>query len=156
LTNKVQARQKSSRHSNTSKVIEQHSQEVSYEGMLPMASELAKYEDILPGVTERLMTMVEERHKHIMNVESIQVEQSADINDKSHVDNTRMITNHRIDIVLKYLIGGALGCGLLWCGFYAMNHGHDNVAMIIFGGGFLTAVSKFVSYIFIKDKSNDE
>ncbi len=156
MTNKVQAKHRSSKHNETNGVVEQHSQEVSYEGMLPIASELEKYEGILPGATERLMAMVEERHRHIMNIESIQVEQNADVNDKSHADNTRMITNQRIDIVLKYVIGGVLGCGLLLCGFYAMNHGHDNVAMIIFGGGFLTAASKFVSNIFKKDKSKEE
>lgn len=151
----MSAKRGNSKQNNNTGVVEHDVQELSYESMLPISSELEKYEGMLPGMTERLLTMVEERHKHIMKMEEKQIDQNADVNRKMHVDNIKGLHNNRLDIVLKYLVGILLGSSLLFCGFYAMNHGHENVAMVIFGGGFLTAASKFVSIIFTKDKSKD-
>lgn len=156
MTNKVQAKRNNSKQNHADGSVEQYSHEVSYEGMLPIASELEKYEGISPGLTERLLTMVEERHKHVMEMEAEQVRQNADVNEKTHAINTKMMRNSWWEIILKYLFGGLFGVGLLYCGFYAMNHGHDNVAIAIFAGGFLTAASKFISSVFTKDKSKNE
>lgn len=156
MTNKVQAKRNNSKQSHSNGSVEQYTHEVSYEGMLPIASELEKYENLSPGLTERLLIMVEERHKHVMEMEVEEAKQNADVNEKTHAINTKMVRNSWLEVIFKYLFGGLFGSGLLYCGFYAMNHGHDNVAIAIFAGGFLTAASKFISSVFTKDKSKNE
>lgn len=41
----------------------------SYSGPIPSASELKKYEDILPGAADRILTMAENQSKHRQKME---------------------------------------------------------------------------------------
>ncbi len=49
----------------------------SYYGPIPPASEMAKYEDIQPGMADRIMAMAEKQSEHRQNIEKIVITNDA-------------------------------------------------------------------------------
>lgn len=52
-------------NNSSSKPPSNSSVQVSYQGPIPEASQLAKYEQILPGLADRIVKLTEEKSKHV-------------------------------------------------------------------------------------------
>lgn len=75
-------------------------QEAHYSGPIPMASEMAKYEQLCPGATNRLITMAEKQESHRHSLESTVVD--------SNVRNERLGMNYAFILTGALMILGAI------------------------------------------------
>ena len=53
-----------------------HSMQVVYSGPIPPASDLEKYEDVLPGAADRILSMAEKQSQHRQKMENTMLEAS--------------------------------------------------------------------------------
>lgn len=98
----------------------------SYSGAIPMSSEFEKYEAILPGVADRLVTM-------------------AELDQKSTLLRLQKSQTH--EIILKYLgMIFAFLIVMVFCGliYLAIQKDMEWTASIISIGGIATLISKFI------------
>jgi len=97
-----------------------------YQGPLPPASELAKYEEIIPGGADRLIASVEQQSAHRQEIEKKVIE--------SDIENSRRGLNYGLIIGLASVIGG---CACVMTG-------HEVGGTIIGGSGLTGLVGVFV------------
>lgn len=97
-----------------------------YQGPLPPASELLKYESIVPGGADRILAMAEQQAAHRQRIEAQVIE--------SDIINSRRGLNYGLIIGLTAVIGGC-ACVLA---------GHDISGSIIGGTGLTGLVGVFV------------
>ncbi len=108
------------------------SQSLLYSSPIPMASELQKYEDTLPGAAERILSMAEKQSNH-------------------RIDSERIGLKHA---VIQNYIGLILGFSAIpiciGSAVYFALQGHVYLSGILLGGTMVSVVSIFVI------KSNDK
>lgn len=99
---------------------------------LPPSSELKGYEALLPGATDRILTLAEEHFRHRLEIEKMEVEAQVELlRDQAKRANRGQ----------AIATGLAIGC--MSSGIYLATTGHDTVASIVFGSTILGLVSIF-------------
>ena len=109
-----------------SRTIVRQEQTIAYSGPIPHPSDLAKYEQILPGAAERILAMAEKQSEHRQALESKVIESGIRKSERGLVFGL-------VIGVTALLVGGL--CALL---------GKEIAASFIGGGGIVGLVSVFV------------
>ena len=94
--------------------------EAAYSGPLPPASQLAQYEEVVPGAAERILAMAERTEEHFRVVDQGRVE----------FEQNYLTTQSNLQ-KRGQAIGAVVVCAALLVCFAALYWGHEQVAMVL-------------------------
>ena len=97
-----------------------------YGGPIPPASEMARYEKIIPGAAERILTMAESQAKHRQNMEFTVVKRS--------------VQDQRLGIICAF----AITVSALIVAVLCVRWGHEIVGAIIGTSGLGSIITAFI------------
>ena len=112
-------------------------------GPIPAASELAKYETILPGSADRIITMAEKQSEHRHAIEKM-----------SAATNVSLSHKHVFERRLGLCFGFIITLIALGLGFDLLFHDKNILGTIFCGVGILPVITVFCSRSFQLFKSN--
>ncbi len=98
----------------------------SYSGPIPPPSELAKYEELLPGSAERIIAMAEKQSNHRQDLEKITIKSGSR------------------DSLLGLIFGLIIGLAGIGSGTYCIIKGATAAGTVIGGGSLVSLVSVFI------------
>ena len=104
-----------------------------YEGPIPPASEMAKYENALPGTADRILAMSEKEATHRHKVEGTLL-----------VQDDRRITHAFIERILGQIFALIMGVFAISAGAYVALKGYQLAGGFIGGGGVIGLVTAFI------------
>ena len=97
-----------------------------YSGPLPQPGDLEKYNTIVPGAAERILTMAERQAVHRQELEK------------------KVVFSGTRDSLLGLIFGFIIAIGTVGSGVYCILHGHDVSGAIVSGTGLGGLVGVFV------------
>lgn len=106
---------------------------IKYSGPLPPASELEKYDHVLPGLAERIISLTEKEqiHRHAIETEAVRAE-------------TLDMEKARLEARIGQIFAFAIALLAIGGGIYCTITGHPVAGPIISSGGLVMVVTAFI------------
>lgn len=100
----------------------------SWQGPLPSPADLAKFDEVIPGLAERIVTMAEAEGKHSRRTQFIAVATAS------------------VSQVLGQVFALAVALGGLYAAYWLAMKDHDGVAMVVGGATITTIAGAFLQH----------